>query len=176
MAERIVLARVRGGAAIAASSAGTRAVVGHGVGTESAVTLRELGADPGDHHGRRLLDQHIRAADLILTAETRHREQILRDSPAAMRRTFTLLEFVRLSGAVAPIAQVGRRGRLPDRTELREQVALVAAQRGLVTPARSVEDIADPVGASLEQTRECAILIADCVDALLTCLGLAQPS
>jgi protein-tyrosine phosphatase len=172
MAERLFVARVRPGAAVRVSSAGIRAVVGHGLPKYSAVALHELGANPEGHRARLFREEFVRKADLILTADTGHRGRILRDIPVAFRRTFTMLEFSRLAATVPPIPPAGRRGSLPDRTEHMEHLRRISGQRGKVTPASSAEDIADPVGRSANVTRQCAAQIANCVDDLLTTFGL----
>src|SRR4051812_14826139 len=77
IAERLFLSRVRGGAPIVASSAGTRALVGEPMDAPSAEALRGLGGNPVGHVGRRLRAGEAAAADLILVAEANHRSAVM---------------------------------------------------------------------------------------------------
>ena len=51
----------------------------------------------------------IRRADLVLTATRRHRSAVVSSVPAAIGRSFTILQFARLCEAVAPISGSGSR-------------------------------------------------------------------
>ena len=55
-----------------------------------AAELRARGADPSGFRPRRLTAEILRDADLILTAETTHRNFILDEWQAAFRRIFAL--------------------------------------------------------------------------------------
>ena len=74
------------------ASAGTHAVVGSGMHPDSALALRGYGAEAGDFRARQLVDGMADSADLTLTLTRAHRDQVLRGSPRAMARTFTLRE------------------------------------------------------------------------------------
>jgi protein-tyrosine phosphatase len=168
MAERLMRYRIRPGLPVAIRSAGTQAVVNHPIGEYSAVALKELGADPEGHEPQRLQAAVAASADLILTAELEHRQFILRDTPAALRRAFSLREFVRLAEDVEPLQPSDPF----DVGAVRAQVLQVSAQRGVARQAAGSEDIVDPVGASLKETRKRAREIAECVDAVIEKLGL----
>lgn len=87
-----------------------------------------------DHHvGRYAVPAHYRAADLILTATRDHRRQVLADVPAAMKRTFTILEFADLLVATGAYG-----GSDPDRW--RDLIREVASAR----PRVSAADVPDP--------------------------------
>jgi protein-tyrosine phosphatase len=167
MAERLLAARLPESARdqVAVSSAGTHALVGYEMDGPSAQVLAELGGDGRDHVGRRLKRPLVDAADLILTATVAHRSQVLRESPGALRRAFTLLEFVRLGAPLTPAGQ--------DEDGLRRRVAEVAGQRGLVDPPEpGADDIADPYRQPMDVVRACGAQISAAIDGVLGVLGL----
>lgn len=169
MAERFLRARVDVSAPISVGSAGTAALDGQPLDASSAVVLREFGADPDGHLGRRLTPELIADADLILTAEMSHRSIVLRTDPLAFRRVFTLREFGRLGVGFGPLMN-GR----PTVDSLIGRVEKVAAQRGIARLAAPTDDeISDPFGAQLDVMRSCAGKIVDAVDALVAVLGLS---
>jgi protein-tyrosine phosphatase len=172
MGERLMRSRVRRDWPIAVRSAGTQAVVDHPIGEYSALALKELGGNPEGHKARQLVTTVAASADLILTAEVAHRQMILLETPAALRRTFSLLEFARLAEQVEPL----KLSEPFDIDAVRAQVLQVSAQRGLARPPTRSEDIADPVGASLKETRRRARQIAECVDIVIGTLGLGNAS
>ncbi|WP_375474658.1 hypothetical protein [uncultured Jatrophihabitans sp.] len=167
MAERLMIGRSDLSLPVTIASAGVNAVVGHPMAANSMTAAAELGADPSEHIARQFVPPLAERADLILTAERAHRERILEDSPRAMRRTFTLRRFCWLAAALGP-PDCAR----PTTEQLRARVSLIAAQPR--TPAQTDEDIADPVRASLEETRLRAREIADCVDVVVATLGLGR--
>jgi protein-tyrosine phosphatase len=172
MAERLLAVRLRdvlpAGLDVVATSAGTRAVVGHGMDTPSLIALRELGGDSTGHVARMFTGLLAEQADLILTAESGHREQVVQAVPLAFRKTFTLREFARLGAELGP---------LPEQSEdaLRERVAAVAARRGWAdAPEPGADEIGDPFGATLAVARTCAGAIAGAIDGTVAALGLAR--
>jgi protein-tyrosine phosphatase len=168
MGERLMRSRIQPRLPVAIRSSGTEAAVDHPIGEYTAIALKELGADPERHKPQQLQANVAASADLILTAEIAHREIVLLQAPAALRRAFSLREFARLAEQVEPLKPV-----VPfDVEAVRAQVLRVSAQRGLAPRATRSEDIADPVGASLAETRERAREIAECVDVVVSTLGL----
>ena len=79
-----------------ASSAGTRAVVGHAVHRDSEFALRKLGGDPSNFTARQLTSKIASSADLVLTMTRPHRDSVLELAPRQLNRTFTLVEAARL--------------------------------------------------------------------------------
>jgi protein-tyrosine phosphatase len=170
MAERLLTARLRGalpaGLDVVATSAGTGAVVGHGMDTPSLIALRELGGDSADHVARMFTGALAEKADLVLTAESGHRAQVVQAVPLAFRKTFTLREFARLGAGLGPLAE-------PSEDALRNRVAEVAARRGWADPAApGADEIGDPFGATLAVARTCAVAVADAIDGIVAALGL----
>ncbi|MEU5532154.1 low molecular weight phosphatase family protein [Streptomyces sp. NPDC020362] len=120
----------------------TRAIIG------------ELGGEAGDFTSRRLDAAQVEQADLVLGMERCHREAAVRLFPVALRRCFTLREFVRLSD--------GTKAATPY-----EVVRLAASRRGAVVPPSEESDgIADPVGASPDVHRQRAREVREAVRTL----------
>ncbi|MBM7459462.1 protein tyrosine phosphatase [Rhodococcus coprophilus] len=132
-----------------AHSAGTRALVGHGMEPTAALVLQHLGGDPDGFVARRLTPAIAEDADLILTMSEQHRGDVIELAPRMMRVTFTLPEAVRVqqsSGAAS--------------------VAELAAARTQF-PAPGPEDIVDPIGRDEETFVEVGSEIADLLLPLL---------
>lgn len=169
MAERLFRARIATAVPVVTSSAGVNALVGRPMHEPAAEVLRELGGDPGGHNGRRLEMTQAAAADLVLTAEVGHRSVIVQAQPLAFRRTFTFREFGRLGGALDALR------RPKSELELRNRVAEVAGQRGLVEPPEpGADDILDPFGAPLEVARLVGSQVSAAVDTIIAVLGLER--
>jgi glycine hydroxymethyltransferase len=153
----------RGLGDITVESAGTSAW-GDGEATPEAVeALRELGIDISEHKARRLSRSMIDSADLVLGLAAEHREAVLRISPEAMPRTFTLKELVALLEA----RQVECTGD-PVR---RLRAGATAGSEVRASPDQPVladEDVGDPLGLGLHAFRASAWEIEDLVRRLVT--------
>jgi protein-tyrosine phosphatase len=79
------------------SSAGVGAMVGYAMSRYAADELRSYGGDPTGFAARQLTPQIVEQSDLVLTATRELRSQVLAEVPAALRRTFTILEFAALA-------------------------------------------------------------------------------
>lgn len=120
------------------SSAGTGALVGHGVSAPMAALLEQAGALPENFAARQLNAELVRSADLVLTATAAHRGEVVQLVPAAVRRTFTARELGRLTAHVPA-------GSLPGATTAERLAALVATAptfRAVAGPGPA--DIVDP--------------------------------
>ncbi|NUU20412.1 MAG: low molecular weight phosphatase family protein [Streptomycetaceae bacterium] len=190
IAERLLAARLAGaGGAFAVASAGTYARPGVALSPRAAGLIRELGGEPDGFATRRLGEVHIARAGLVLGMAREHREAAVRLCPAALRRCFTVEEFVRLSaldseqcsrgGAVLAPEQCSRNG--SPLTEDAEHcsrfgavlVAEAAAARGRLrqpAPDAPIDDIPDPDGLPDETLRACAHRIARAVDRIAALL------
>ncbi len=113
------------------SSAGVRALVGSRMSPDAARELADRGGDASGFRARQLTEDMVAESDLILTATRELRGRVLEDSPAALRRTFTVREFAALLDQV-------------DGTDARERVAEAGAGRSGVIIDDF--DIADPYG------------------------------
>ncbi|MFE5484020.1 low molecular weight phosphatase family protein [Streptomyces sp. NPDC056527] len=126
----------------------------------TATILDELGGDAEGFAALRLDAGQIEQADLVLGLERCHREAAVRLHPLALRRCFTLREFIRLAK--------GTRADTPH-----EAVRLAASRRGtLIPPADETDGIDDPVGASAKVHRARALEVHD---AVRTLAGILAP-
>jgi protein-tyrosine phosphatase len=154
--------RGRVGEEVEVASAGVHAPPGYPMDPPTAQALRELGGDGAGHVSRRLLPEHVRAADLVLGAAVGHRDDTVRLVPAALHRTFTLREFLRL----------GEQGAADPAQTVRD----AARRRGRVAPPQEpyADDIGDPFGFPLEVARARAREVAAAVDELIGLLGFSS--
>lgn len=135
--ERLLASRL--GPTVSVSSAGTHALVGHPISEPMARLLEESGVASDPFAARRVSEQMIKEADLILTMTRAQRGLVVELLPSAVRRAFTLREFARLLSLVDP-------SMLPTEIpaeRLRAAVPLAAAGRGRQTPPDE-DDIVDP--------------------------------
>ncbi len=170
MGERLMSARA-GSPVLRVASAGTHALAGWGMDAPSAQVLREHGGDPDGFVARQLTDDMVASAQLVLTASTKHRSIVLRQTPAAMRCVFTLREFARLASGAADF-EPDDPNTAPAQV-LAQRVAHVAAQRGRRGVARGNDNIGDPFGAPMSEVQRVGAQISDAVSATLRGLGLA---
>lgn len=140
-------AHLLGDSPVQVSSAGTHGWIDHPVDPPMARELAARGADPTGFRSRRLGAGIVQDADLVLTAETRHRDFIIDEWPMAFRRTFTLQQFADIVVASPDL----------DPRSLLEQAP------GLRKSARRSGDVPDPYGRGQAAAAECATA----VDALL---------
>lgn len=118
------------------TSAGTRALIGRDMTSETAALVRANGGN-ADHFVARQLDgATLRDVDLVLALTREHRSAVLDLEPALLRRSFTLIEFARLIDAVGTRA-----------SSFDETVAVCAAHRSFARPDEpSSDDVIDPFG------------------------------
>lgn len=130
------------------ASAGTAGWEGSGAMPESVAAAAERGVDISGHTARRLLPEHVAGADLVLAMAAEHRWEVVRLSPEAASRTFTLKELVRLVEALParePSAGLAERVREAD-----------ALRRNGFPGNPHDEDVVDPLGMPLEGYRAIA--------------------
>jgi len=128
---------------VAVASAGTGAVVGAPVYEPMAALMTQAGLRVDGFVARQLTPAMIERSDLVLTMTTQHRAWVVGRVPAAVRRTFTLLEFARL----ARLVDVDNQASTAER--LRHMVAAVPtarAQLGVSALAGTDTDVPDPYG------------------------------
>jgi protein-tyrosine phosphatase len=131
--------------------------------THSIEALAERGIDISSHRGRRLSQQDLADASVVIAMAYEHRDAVVTLSPQAIDRTFTLKELVRLleaapasdGGDPDPIALLGRR--IDDAAVLR---------RGGFEGNAYDEDIADPLGLPLDAFRAMTWEIGEWVERL----------
>lgn len=140
------------------ASAGTAGWEGSPPMEESIQAAAEHGADISGHVARRLLEEHIGAADVVLAMAAEHREAVARAVPEAMTKTFTLKELVRLleelprsaGRSASPAVQLV--GRVGEAAALRR-----SGFRGNLND----QDVVDPLGMPVDSFRAVAWEIDD---------------
>lgn len=126
------------GTGVRVESAGTRASPGAPRDTRMRRLVRAAGAVPERGGARPVTAQLVREADLVLTATTAHRAEVLELVPSAVRRTFTLLELARLCADCGPLAG--------DTTGSRLRALADAAASRRTPPGAGSDDLPDPHG------------------------------
>ncbi|GAB2456269.1 hypothetical protein GCM10027062_40610 [Nocardioides hungaricus] len=128
-------------------SAGTRGHAAEPMSPEMAATLAARGVPgAGGFRSRAFSSALMPNADLVLTAETAHRQFILDDHPATFRRVFTLGQFAESVRA------------LGDGPTGRELLDAVAERRG---PADRSLDVPDPYGLGPEAAERTAAALEE---------------
>lgn len=154
----------RNGGSVAVRSAGTLARPGRPIHPSTARALRAHGISGDGFTSRRLSEDDVDWADLVLTMTADHREDVVGVNPRAMQKCFTLLEAAALSQAV-----VDQRLRL---TGGRRGPALADAWREtrlrFARPLGPEFDIVDPIDGPED-------LHADVVDRIALALGYITP-
>jgi protein-tyrosine phosphatase len=159
-----LLFRRRVPAGLEVASAGLRAAAGRPVAAPTAALLRARGVDPRGVAARQLVPALVRDATLVLTMTAEQRAAVVSGTPAAVRRTFTLREFVALARLAEPPAEREPAGRL---------AALVtgAGRARAVRGPAGDDDIADPYGRSDADHARALALVEAAVDELATLLA-----
>ena len=131
-AQLLLQDRLGGGATV--SSGGVRALVGEEMDPRSRAALTERGVDGpqlDEFRASALTDQRLSGADLVLTATRAHRDEVVRMTPRALKRTFTLLEFASIADGIAAAsapelvaATVRARSRMTGRADVTDPVGL----------------------------------------------------
>ncbi len=152
--------RVGEDANVSFSSAGTHGFRGSAMDADMAATLTPRGIDgPGSFRSRAFATEMLMHADLVLTAETAHRQFILDDHPGAFRKVFTLGQFAEaVQGLDADLAG-------------RPLLAAVAERRGA---AEAALDVPDPYRQGPEAAEACAVAIDDLLAVVLPALTGAR--
>lgn len=162
--------------AVEIASAGTLARDGAPMEPLALVEAERLGVGDGDaHRARRLLPEHIEAADLVIGLTHEHRAAAVRALPRANHRAFTLIELTRVAEMLVeraeahPVPPLGEEG---VAAFLRGVVATAGRARGLLPLAATKHiDIDDPYGRSAAAYRRSADAVAEHVDRLTAALG-----
>jgi protein-tyrosine phosphatase len=156
------------------TSAGTHAWSNQRMHPYAERVLGERLADAADFQSRRLSERSVRAAGLVLTATRRQRSACVAFDPAAVRRTFTILQFGRYLAALSASEMTGAPS---PRERLREVVDRIAVVRSevRVVPAAD-DDLADPVEHPVEAFRRCAAELWPIVDLLAEVIAGHPPA
>jgi protein-tyrosine phosphatase len=105
-----------------------------------------------DFRARELTEELLSSADLVLTATTEHRAQVVGLVPAVVRHTFTLKEFARIADAMKAANSTDILVPVNEAADLREQalarVRSASQFRGMAPrPGLGDDDVEDPLGA-----------------------------
>ncbi|MGW3498009.1 arsenate reductase/protein-tyrosine-phosphatase family protein [Streptomyces sp. NPDC001020] len=174
LAERLLVARLPPGSAVRPESAGTEARPRPGMESVTRAVLEERGGDGSGFAARPLTAQLVAGAALVLGLAREHREAAVRLAPAAMRRCFTLREFVRLAAQGAD-EELEAKGPRCSRRTLDSVVAAASACRGAASPIPPEEDdIEDPWGRPRRVLYGCAQEIDGAVSRLARLLDRGQ--
>lgn len=123
-------------------SAGTGALVDHPMDERAAGVLTGLGGSHDGFRARHLAGPMVEEADLVLTATRDHRAAVVRTSPRAMKRVFTVRELAAIVEAL-PDEELPTADDPAER--LRELADLATRHRGRRRPARADDhDVVDP--------------------------------
>lgn len=159
-AERLLASGL--GPGVNVHSAGTWALDGHPIDEQMADLLNSVGVRADDFAARQVEPGHLRASDLVLALTTAHRADMLQLAPAAVRRSFTLLEFARIVGSVdfptIPAGDVAHR--------LREMVT-VASRHRMLGEVINGDDVPDPYRRGPEAFEASFELIKTAVDVIV---------
>ncbi|MDR1394539.1 MAG: hypothetical protein LBJ62_11410 [Bifidobacteriaceae bacterium] len=144
--------------ALASAGIGARQVVGSGTDRWTAALLGKRGIDVSPHQARQLNGAIIGQAELILTMEQSQRSWVLAENPAAVKRTFTLVEFARLAVAV--------RGQNPQ--SVSDMIRRAADSRAVYRPVDEANDeIPDPHGRLIDDYRTAVSAIDQAVSVVV---------
>jgi protein-tyrosine phosphatase len=156
LGERLLAAKVAG-RDIQVSSAGVGAMVGAPMNPEAAVHLEAYGGTADGFVSRQLTPVMVNESDLVLTATKAIRSRVLEDSPAALRRTFTVRELAALLDVVPAI------------DDLPALVRTAAEERSRA--ALDDYDVPDPYGRGDEAHAVAAEMVAAAVERIAKGLG-----
>lgn len=153
------------GDALLVSSAGTRPREGAPIEPSMARLLKAHGADASGFAARRLSEVMVREADLVLGLTREHRSAAVQLSPGALKRSFTLREFTRLTAAIDMAdLKVATGSDTSVASRLGALVELAPLQRNSV--GGGPDDVEDPYGQGEEVFVRAHAQIADEVGAL----------
>lgn len=162
--------------ALSVSSAGTKAFDDDPMDRHAAAEAMRMGIDDTLlHRARRIAEQHVADADLILGMATEHRAAAASLVPTANRRVFTLVEFARIVEALAngdfdvEVLPLGEDG---FAAFMRRVVELAVMARGLMPVPETVEelDIEDPYRLEPEVYRRSAEAVEEHVERIARAL------
>lgn len=137
MAERMFQKHLSEFQSFEISSAGLQAVAGAQMEPHAARQLIAHGGDPAGFRGKQITMNHVMAADLVLTMTRGQRDELIKNFPLAMHRTFTMAEFAFLSELSADTS-----------ASTQEAITLASRTRAQVRLTKA-DDVPDPIDAPL---------------------------
>jgi protein-tyrosine phosphatase len=172
LAEQLLRAGLAPWPEVSLVSAGTIGLTGRGMPEQAAAFSRRFGGNPDGHVARELTEQHLNEANLVFAMSREHRRVVAELAPRAIRYTFTIREFARLTSEVTaedlhdaaalPLDDIAGR--------FATLAPLAASQRGAVAPAASPDDddVVDPYRQSDEVYAESARQLVPAVEAVVS--------
>lgn len=150
--ERRLAHQVRG-TGIEISSAGTAALVGWLMERESKRLLQKAGGNATGFVARQLTPQMVRDSDLVIVAAEKHRQEVVRMEPTALRFTFRLKDLSDLAKKLPRTVPVGPAAEADDeqnQSSVAHVVQAIQGQRKGGRHARTsrADDLVDPFGKS----------------------------
>jgi protein-tyrosine phosphatase len=145
-------------------SAGVAALAGSPIDPPVADFLQAHHAEPFGFAARQVDARMVTSADLVLTLTRAHRAQVLELVPSAVRRTFTLLEFVRV---LEWLDFSGLPSGLDTGTRLRAILPLATAGRSLAQREPVGDDVPDPYGRGPAAYARSLAMICKATDAIV---------
>jgi protein-tyrosine phosphatase len=138
--------------AFSVESAGTRALAGEAAQPLSASIATRLGSGLDGFVARQLTEPMVASADLVLTLASGHIRDVLRFSPAALKRTFTLREFARILATLPldPAEHAASTAGEPRRAWKRLVDRAWAAKASTASVQGADDDVIDPYRRSAE--------------------------
>ena len=128
------------GATVEVRSAGVGAMIGDPIHPGMADHLIGDGIDADGFSAAQVTARDVRDADLVLALTRAHRADLVQLAPAALRRTFTLLQFARIvASPQLPPVPAG-----PVDARLRALVDVAARHRAIGAGAPEGDDVPDP--------------------------------
>ena len=148
MAEVLLRARLRD-LGVRVHSAGTHALVGHGMtpqAQEIAVQRGAREADASAHAARYLVEPLLMESDLVITMTREHRSHVVQMVPQLMKRAFPVREFARLAATLTTDEARAAADAAGGDVHARVRAALraVTDQRGKTPADQSNDDVIDP--------------------------------
>jgi protein-tyrosine phosphatase len=167
--ERLLATKL--GPTVTVRSAGTHALVGHPISDPMAALLTDSGIEPDSFEARRLSENMLKEANLVLTMTRAQRGLVVELWPPAVRRTFTLREFARLLSLVDPAALSA--GSPAER--LKGAIPLAAAGRGRQQVPPEEDDVVDPFRLSNAVYAASFAQIRSAVETVIYTIVINQP-
>ncbi|WEK62323.1 MAG: low molecular weight phosphatase family protein [Candidatus Microbacterium colombiense] len=165
----VLLRRRLEGVGVRVHSAGTHALVGHGMTDQAQQIAVRSGARvdaAAAHAARYLVEPLLIESDLILTMAGEHRSHVVKMMPSRLRQTFTVREFARLAATVTDEAirtAADTAGDAPP-ARLRAAIRMLSGQRGLSLSTEEDDDVIDPYRRSWETYEMSAAQLLPAID------------
>lgn len=113
---------------------------------QSVKSMQEMGFDPQPHVAQQLTAELLQEADLVISATEEHRSVVARTNPAAIKRSFTMVELARVANYLNTNPQAIEPEVLAEAKTLQQKIEIAGRYRGYAPPAQATEDVLDPWG------------------------------